>query len=416
MATEPTISQKWGRLKTTVRSAAAMIDSTPKHLASLQPIAEEAIKLLSAKPSTEALEEIEYLLQRMQAFVAKWRPSPKPTPGSLYIQPQWAENTDREAQEALRIVQEIRSAEFDTFNDQQPLEEAMKIFVSHSSADKLIAEAFVDLLRSALPLTAKDIRCTSVDGYKLPAGTNSDEQLRQEVFESQAFLALLSPSSLQSIYVMFELGARWGTKRYLAPVMVAGVTPSALKAPLSAIHAVSGTSEGDLYQLIETLSERLDVKPEKPAAYVKALKAFVTASNPNVQIPDRHEELSNEMLVLSKLIHPGLTTPDHNNCVIAGRLFNKSQQKVVIDRVQAYDRNGKPLSVTWSNRIDQYGNPEKPFELIGIVDSEDIFVRQDNGEEIEYCKLEIFHSLSQTPLTCVFDEYEEWIRQSGSRG
>jgi len=37
-------------------------------------------------------------------------------------------------------------------------------------------------LRAALPLSAKDIRCTSVDGYKLAAGTNSDEQLRQEVF------------------------------------------------------------------------------------------------------------------------------------------------------------------------------------------------------------------------------------------
>jgi hypothetical protein len=58
--------------------------------------------------------------------------------------------------------------------------------------------------------------------------------------------------------------------------MVAGLTPSALKAPLSAIHAVIGTSDGDLHQLIDTLSERLDVEPEKSAAYAKALKSFVT--------------------------------------------------------------------------------------------------------------------------------------------
>lgn len=412
MATEPTaISQKWGRLRTTVRSATAAIESEPKYLAPLKPIAEETIKLLSGKPSHEALEEIEYLMQRMETFVARWRPSPKPTPGSLYIQPQWAKNTDNEAQEALRIIQEIRSIGFDVPDDQQQPEGDMKIFISHSSADKRIAEAFVGLLRAALPLSAKDIRCTSVDGYKLSPGTVSDEQLRQEVFEAQAFLALLSPTSIQSIYVMFELGARWGAKRYLAPVMVGGLTPSALKAPLSAIHAVTGSSEGDLYQLIETLSERLNVVPEKPAAYVKALKAFVKAFNPNAQIPDGQEESSYETLVLSKLIHPGLATPEHNICVIAGRLFNKSHKKVVIDKVRAYDRNGKPLSITWSNRIDRYGNPEKPYELIGIVDSEDIFVRQDNGEEIEYCKLEIFHSLSQMPLIRVFDEYEEWIGQ-----
>ena len=274
-----TLSQKWSRLKTTVRGAAAAIDSEPKHLASLKPMAEDAVKLLSGKPSVEALEEIEYLLQRIESFVAKWRPSPKPTPGIFYAPPQWATSTDREAQEALRLVQEIRSMGFNASDDQQqPLEGTMKIFVSHSSADKSIAEAFVGLLRAALPLSAKDIRCTSVDGYKLPAGTNSDEQLRQEVFEAQAFLVLLSPVSIQSIYVMFELGARWGAKRYLAPVMVAGLTPSALKAPLSAIHAVAGTSEGDIHQLIETLSERLNIESEKPAAYAKALKEFVTAS------------------------------------------------------------------------------------------------------------------------------------------
>ncbi|MGW8158424.1 MAG: toll/interleukin-1 receptor domain-containing protein [Desulfoprunum sp.] len=293
----------------------------------------------------------------------------------------------------------------------------MKVFVSHSSADKLIAEAFIDLLRASLPLSAKDIRCTSVDGYKLPAGTNSDEQLRQEVFEAKAFIALLSPQSIRSMYVMFELGARWGAKRYFAPVMVSGLTPSAIKAPLSAIHAVTGTSEGDVHQLIETLSERLEIESEKPAAYGKALKAFVTASNPDVNIRDGNEESSYEPLVLSKLVHPGLMTPAHNNCVIRGRLFNKSKQKGVIDKLQAYDRNGAHLIVTWSNRIDQYGNPENPCELIGIVDSEDIFVRQNNGEEIEYCKLEVYHSLSDGPLIGVFDEYEDWIdQQSNSAG
>lgn len=278
MATgQTTLAQKWGRLRTAVRSAAAAIDSEPKHLGSLKPFTEEAVKLLTGKPSSEALEEVEYLLQRVETFIAKWRPSPNPSRGYAYIQPQWAASTDREAQEALRLAKEIRAAGFDVLDD-IPVEGAMKIFVSHSSADKRIAEAFVSLLRSALPLAAKDIRCTSVDGYKLAAGTNSDEQLRQEVFEAQAFLALLSPISIQSIYVMFELGARWGAKRYLAPVMVAGLTPSALKAPLSAIHAVTGTSEGDLHQLIDTLSVRLDMEAEKPAAYAKALKTFVAAS------------------------------------------------------------------------------------------------------------------------------------------
>jgi hypothetical protein len=114
-----------------------------------------------------------------------------------------------------------------------------------------------------------------VDGYKFEAGTQSDDQLRQEVFEAEAFVALLSPTSLKSVYVMFELGARWGTKGYLAPMMVAGLDPTHLKAPLNASHAVSGTSEGDIYQLIGTLANRLRLRAEQPTAYLKALQTFV---------------------------------------------------------------------------------------------------------------------------------------------
>jgi hypothetical protein len=155
----------------------------------------------------------------------------------------------------------------------------MKLFISHSSADEVAAEAFVGFLRAALNLGAKDIRCTSVDGHQLTVGANVDDQLRQEVFEAQAFVALLSPQSLQSSYVMFELGARWGARRYLAPVTISGILPAALKAPLSAVHGVNGASETHMHQLIEELAERLGTTLEKPSSYDKALKRFVAAAS-----------------------------------------------------------------------------------------------------------------------------------------
>ena len=49
------------------------------------------------------------------------------------------------------------------------------VFISHSSQDKVLAERVVDLLRSALNLRADTIRCTSVDGYRLAVGADSDE-------------------------------------------------------------------------------------------------------------------------------------------------------------------------------------------------------------------------------------------------
>lgn len=155
---------------------------------------------------------------------------------------------------------------------------SMKVFISHSSADKAVAETFVDLLRVALDLAAKDIRCTSVEGFKLSAGSDANEQLRNEVFGCELFVALLSPASMKSIYVMFELGARWGSKGRLTPVMVCGTQPSDLKAPLSGMHAIDGTSESDVHQLLADMAARLSLIGEGPAVYGKALRKFIAAS------------------------------------------------------------------------------------------------------------------------------------------
>lgn len=119
----------------------------------------------------------------------------------------------------------------------------------------------------------------------------------------------------------------------------------------------------------------------------------------------REEMKSDERLIVSKVIHPGLAVRDHDNCVIKCNIFNKSKRKAFINNVQAYDRKNAPIDITWSNRINQLGNPENPCQLIGIVDTEELFVRQNGGEEISYCRLEIFHSFSSLPTTAIFDQY-----------
>ena len=267
----------WSRLRSVVRGAQAAIESEPKTLAPLRPLVGDAVEILSKPPTEEAREELRYLLTKIQDFVAQWRPSPNPTPGVLYIQPNWAKSTDDQAGEALAILKALPPLAASPVPATTPevASTTMKVFVSHSSADKVAAGAFVALLRAALNLPAKDIRCTSVEGYKLSAGADANEQLRSEVFGCEAFVALLSPTSMKSIYVMFELGARWGTRRHLAPIMISGTVTGDLKAPLSGIHAIDGASEPDLHQLVGDIGAKIGQPVEGPAVYIKYLHEFI---------------------------------------------------------------------------------------------------------------------------------------------
>jgi len=125
----------------------------------------------------------------------------------------------------------------------------------------------------------------------------------------------------------------------------------------------------------------------------------------------RDELKSDEIIIVSKFIRANLKVPNHNKCVIKCSVFNKSKRKAYISKVNVYGKSKVKdkdlLDVSWSNKINDYGMPINPCELIGIVDTEELFIRQDNGEEINSCRIEIFHSFSSTPMITFFDPYSD---------
>jgi TIR domain len=156
----------------------------------------------------------------------------------------------------------------------------LDVFVSHSSQDVALAAQVVDLLRAALNLRAESIRCTSVDGYRLPAGADSDEQLRDEALACRALIGIVSAFSLASAYVLFELGARWGTKRPLIPLLAPGIGPQALKGPLAGLNALSCESTGQLHQLVSDIAAILNIQPANPAVFQRHIEAILYSGHP----------------------------------------------------------------------------------------------------------------------------------------
>jgi hypothetical protein len=151
----------------------------------------------------------------------------------------------------------------------------IRLFISHSSKDQELVEKLTELLKNALPLSSSEIRCTTVDGYRLSGGANTNEQIKREVCDAKAFVGLISFAAKDSMYVLFELGARWGSDKHLLPLLAPGVSPDILKGPLSDLNALSCGNSSQLHQLVKDLAAILEIEPEPPQAYQRYIEGIL---------------------------------------------------------------------------------------------------------------------------------------------
>ena len=152
------------------------------------------------------------------------------------------------------------------------------VFISHSARDEDIARALTELLRSALNIPHRQIRCTSLAGHGYTVGVSFNEQLRSEVKEARFFIGLITPDSIRSPYVLFELGARWGSDKELAPVLAAGAGPDLLKGPLSVLSALDCSLAGHVHQLVSDVASALGYERVSPELYEHHVSRLVSLS------------------------------------------------------------------------------------------------------------------------------------------
>ena len=189
------------------------------------------------------------------------------------------EYKDRSQEESIEVLEEESfPIQFNTASEFDPESrgEGVLIFISHSSSDVRFAAHIVDLIRSSIMVSPDKIRCTSLDGYRLSIGAEVDKQLRYELLNCKAFIALVSPNSIQSTYVLFEMGARWGAGFSIFPLLVPGAEPELLSGPLYDISALDMSSRPQLQQLVGDLSDYLDIDPQKPPVYDSIITAILS--------------------------------------------------------------------------------------------------------------------------------------------
>ena len=86
----------------------------------------------------------------------------------------------------------------------------IKLFISHAEKDKVVVEAFVDLL-ARIGFTSDNLFCSSVTGYDIPVGSGDIFDYLKNEFESNNLfvVCLLSTNYYKSAACLNEMGASW---------------------------------------------------------------------------------------------------------------------------------------------------------------------------------------------------------------
>ncbi len=88
----------------------------------------------------------------------------------------------------------------------------IRIFLSYASEDSNRATELMNEL-------AKQPNVDVFTSDKMSAGENWRTKIKEALSESDFFLVLLSPTSVRSRWIQFELGVAWGLNKLIIPIV-----------------------------------------------------------------------------------------------------------------------------------------------------------------------------------------------------
>lgn len=135
-----------------------------------------------------------------------------------------------------------------------------RVFITHSSLDKELAEELVNFVRLATGLSPSEVFCSSIEGYGIPTGASFMNFIRSQLWNTKLVVPLITPAYLDSVFCQWELGAVWVRRQlHIFPLMVKSVDHSMLPAPLAQLQVAELNPQG-LRGLARKVSEVYGVK------------------------------------------------------------------------------------------------------------------------------------------------------------
>ena len=134
---------------------------------------------------------------------------------------------------------------------------AVRVYVSHSIQDMVFARKIRNLLahRANAEVFISD---------DLSAGEKWESKLRRELAASDVVVAILSPASVDSSWVLLEIGAAWALEKPIIPVITRRDVLNAIPVSLEGSKVIELTgveSAEDAGRFLEEFEERLGATP-----------------------------------------------------------------------------------------------------------------------------------------------------------
>lgn len=157
-----------------------------------------------------------------------------------------------------------------------------KIFISHSSNDKKIAESFVDnILLLGMNLTTNDVFCTSSEGMGIKSGEEWRNRIRDEITGADIILLMITPNYKASEICLNEMGAAWITDAVVIPLIIGEITYQSAGV-IAEPKQIEKLDEYGLSRLCETIKENfpnlkfnVSVWESKRRKFIKELSEYL---------------------------------------------------------------------------------------------------------------------------------------------
>ena len=130
-----------------------------------------------------------------------------------------------------------------------------KVFLSHSSDDRLVAEYLRERLIASI--AGVEVFLASRPG-DIPVGADWLATIKEELSSCDAYLVLLTPASVSRPWVQFETGAAWMSQRTLVTVVAGALEKGDVPMPLSSFQLLSLSLAEEAAEVFRALGGTLD--------------------------------------------------------------------------------------------------------------------------------------------------------------